>query len=92
MNIYIYVNIYVYTYKHIHKCIFIYVHEYVYVYISWCRATPRTPTSTTSTRRDEVSPHPLQGYLAHKNPPPLGPYRRTMPRALWGTFKLFPFS
>ena len=24
---------------------------------------------------------PLQGYLAHKNPP-LGPYSRTMPRAL----------
>ena len=25
----------------------------------------------------------VQGYLAHKNPPPLGPYSRTMPRALW---------
>jgi hypothetical protein len=26
----------------------------------------------------------LQGYLAHKKlPPPLGPYTRHMPRALW---------
>jgi len=25
----------------------------------------------------------LQGYLAHKKLPPLGPYSRTMPRALW---------
>ena len=26
----------------------------------------------------------LQGYLAHKKlPPPLGPYRVTMPKALW---------
>ena len=29
----------------------------------------------------------LQGYLAHNDPPPplLGPYSRTMPRALWGS-------
>ena len=25
----------------------------------------------------------LQGFLAHKTPPPLGPYSRTKPRALW---------
>ena len=25
----------------------------------------------------------LQGHLAHKKPPPLGPYSRTMPWALW---------
>ena len=25
----------------------------------------------------------LQGHLAYKNPPPLGPYGRTMPRLLW---------
>ncbi|KAJ1466751.1 hypothetical protein T484DRAFT_1987665 [Baffinella frigidus] len=25
----------------------------------------------------------LQGYLAHKKAPPLGPYSRPMPRALW---------
>jgi len=26
---------------------------------------------------------PLQGYFAHEKPRPLGPYTRTMPRALW---------
>ena len=25
----------------------------------------------------------LQGYLAHDDPPPLGPYSRTIPRDLW---------
>ena len=25
------------------------------------------------------------GYLAHNNPPPLGPYRRPMPRVLGGS-------
>ena len=28
----------------------------------------------------------LQGYLSHKNPPPLGPYRRPMPRVLSGSY------
>ena len=28
----------------------------------------------------------LQGYLAHKNSVPLGPYSRTMPRALWWSY------
>ena len=27
----------------------------------------------------------LQGYLAHKTPPPLTPYSRAMSRALWGS-------
>ena len=27
----------------------------------------------------------LQGYLTYKNPPPLGPCRRLMPRVLWGS-------
>jgi len=27
----------------------------------------------------------VQGYLAHKTPPPLGPYRRPMPRVLGGS-------
>ena len=26
---------------------------------------------------------PLQGYLAHKKPPTLGPYSRPMPKYLW---------
>jgi hypothetical protein len=28
-------------------------------------------------------PSHVQGYLAHKQSTPLGPYSRTMPRALW---------
>ena len=28
----------------------------------------------------------LQGYLAHQKPRPLGPYSRTMPRALWYSY------
>ena len=28
----------------------------------------------------------LQGYLAHKKPPSLGPYSRPMPRALWWSY------
>jgi hypothetical protein len=27
----------------------------------------------------------LQGYLTYKNPPPLGPYRRPMPKVLGGS-------
>ena len=37
-------------------------------------------------RTEAVSEQDLhvQGYLAHKNPPPLlGPYSRTIPRVLW---------
>ena len=30
-------------------------------------------------------PMTLQGHLAHKTPPPLGPYIRTMPRVLGGS-------
>jgi len=49
------------------------------------------PSLKTSTRLEEASmqlPHPrttfaLQGYLAHKNPPLVGPYSSPMPRDLW---------
>ena len=27
----------------------------------------------------------VQGHLAYKKPPPLGPYSKTMPGALWGS-------
>ena len=33
--------------------------------------------------REELWGAKFQGYLAHKNPPLLGPYRSPMPRNLW---------
>jgi hypothetical protein len=42
----------------------------------------RTTPSQPSTKRSRA--HAVQGYLAHiRNSGPLGPYSRTMPRALW---------
>ena len=44
-------------------------------------------TLSPNTLRHHSAPHTdahtLQGYLAHKKPPPLGSYSRTMPKALW---------
>ena len=37
-------------------------------------------------RSESVQPEPpLQGFLAHKKPPTLGPYRRPMPRVIGGS-------
>ena len=32
---------------------------------------------------DSMQRRAIQGYLAHKRQPPLGPYSRPMPRVLW---------
>ena len=33
----------------------------------------------------------IQGYLAHENCPPIGPYSRTMPRVLWRSWGVAEF-
>jgi len=45
----------------------------------WAVAKPATPSAQHITYLTVR----LQGYLAHKKTPPLGPYRITMRRALW---------
>ena len=70
-------DIYV-SYTHARTHISIHVYVYVYTYQSRSRKRERRSCKPSSRGRDRY-----RGTLLIRNRPPLGPYGRTMPRALW---------
>ena len=69
-------------------CIYIYIQIYIYTYIKISIYIYRTGYTPLAFEHEDacVQHHAsIQGCLTHKNPPPpLGPYRRPMPRVLEG--------
>ena len=71
--------IYIYLYLYIHICMYIYIYIYVYIYIYMyiymglrapCAGTRVRTTRSPLRGRRSAKGHPLQGFLAHKKPPP----------------------
>ncbi|KAJ1470203.1 hypothetical protein T484DRAFT_1980610 [Baffinella frigidus] len=50
---------------------------------TWQRKGAGSARRRTRMRSSGFRARPVQGNLAHKKPPPSGPYTRAMPRALW---------